>query len=59
MNLNDTNVMLTERGTQFGYYDLVVDFRGIVEMKQTDVPCSGEVELRPDYPRRFNLRSKK
>jgi 2-dehydro-3-deoxyphosphooctonate aldolase (KDO 8-P synthase) len=32
------NVMLTERGTQFGYYDLVVDFRGIVEMKQTGVP---------------------
>jgi 2-dehydro-3-deoxyphosphooctonate aldolase (KDO 8-P synthase) len=32
------NVMLTERGTQFGYYDLVVDFRGIVEMKQNGVP---------------------
>ncbi|MDR0692487.1 MAG: 3-deoxy-8-phosphooctulonate synthase [Prevotellaceae bacterium] len=32
------NVMLTERGTQFGYYDLVVDFRGIVDMKQTGVP---------------------
>ncbi|MDR2449038.1 MAG: 3-deoxy-8-phosphooctulonate synthase [Prevotellaceae bacterium] len=32
------NVMLTERGAQFGYYDLVVDFRGIVEMKQNGVP---------------------
>ena len=32
------HVMLTERGTQFGYYDLVVDFRGIVEMKQNGVP---------------------
>ena len=32
------NVMLTERGTQFGYYDLVVDFRGIIEMQQTGAP---------------------
>ena len=32
------NVMLTERGTQFGYYDLVVDFRGISIMQQTEVP---------------------
>jgi 2-dehydro-3-deoxyphosphooctonate aldolase (KDO 8-P synthase) len=28
-------VLLTERGTFFGYGDLVVDFRGIVEMKST------------------------
>jgi 2-dehydro-3-deoxyphosphooctonate aldolase (KDO 8-P synthase) len=35
---HNPHVMLTERGTQFGYYDLVVDFRGIVEMKQTGVP---------------------
>ncbi|MCL2098046.1 MAG: 3-deoxy-8-phosphooctulonate synthase [Bacteroidales bacterium] len=32
------NVMLTERGTQFGYYDLVVDFRGIPEMQQIGHP---------------------
>ena len=31
-------VMLTERGTQFGYYDLVVDFRGIADMKRTGAP---------------------
>jgi 2-dehydro-3-deoxyphosphooctonate aldolase (KDO 8-P synthase) len=31
-------VMLTERGTQFGYYDLVVDFRGIPEMQKLNVP---------------------
>jgi len=29
----DQEVWLTERGTTFGYGDLVVDFRGIVEMK--------------------------
>ena len=32
------NVMLTERGTTFGYQDLVVDYRGIPEMKKMNVP---------------------
>lgn len=32
------NVMLTERGTTFGYQDLVVDFRGIPEMRDFGVP---------------------
>lgn len=32
------NVMLTERGTTFGYQDLVVDFRGIPAMQQNHVP---------------------
>lgn len=32
------NIMLTERGTTFGYQDLVVDYRGIPEMQQNDVP---------------------
>ncbi|MCB0522420.1 MAG: 3-deoxy-8-phosphooctulonate synthase [Lewinellaceae bacterium] len=31
-------VLLTERGTTFGYQDLVVDFRGIPLMKTFDVP---------------------
>ncbi|MDR2358251.1 MAG: 3-deoxy-8-phosphooctulonate synthase [Prevotellaceae bacterium] len=31
-------VLLTERGTQFGYHDLVVDFRGIPEMQKLGVP---------------------
>ena len=34
----NSNVMLTERGTTFGYNDLVVDFRNIPEMKKTGVP---------------------
>lgn len=34
----NSNVMLTERGTTFGYQDLVVDYRGIPEMKKLDVP---------------------
>ncbi len=32
------NVMITERGTTFGYQDLVVDFRGIPEMKKNHCP---------------------
>ncbi len=32
------NIMLTERGTTFGYQDLVVDFRGIPVMQKNRVP---------------------
>lgn len=32
------NVMITERGTTFGYQDLVVDYRGIPEMKAIGYP---------------------
>ena len=32
------NVMLTERGTTFGYTDLIVDFRGIPEMQSFGYP---------------------
>lgn len=34
----NNKVMLTERGTTFGYQDLVVDFRGIPIMKKLEVP---------------------
>ncbi len=32
------NVMITERGTTFGYADLVVDYRGIPEMQKNNCP---------------------
>lgn len=32
------NVWLTERGTTFGYHDLVVDMRGLVVMKESGYP---------------------
>jgi 2-dehydro-3-deoxyphosphooctonate aldolase (KDO 8-P synthase) len=32
------NVLLTERGTSFGYHNLVVDFRGIPAMQSTGCP---------------------
>lgn len=34
----NANVMLTERGNTFGYQDLIVDFRGIPEMKKNNCP---------------------
>jgi 2-dehydro-3-deoxyphosphooctonate aldolase (KDO 8-P synthase) len=37
------NVMVTERGTTFGYHDLIVDFRNIPVMKQFGVPVIVDV----------------
>lgn len=35
---NNHNVILTERGSMFGYNNLVVDMTGLVEMKKTGCP---------------------
>ena len=37
------NVMITERGTTFGYTDLVVDFRGIPQMKKFGFPIVTDI----------------
>jgi 2-dehydro-3-deoxyphosphooctonate aldolase (KDO 8-P synthase) len=34
----NTNIILTERGSSFGYQNLVVDFRGIPHMKKLGYP---------------------
>jgi 2-dehydro-3-deoxyphosphooctonate aldolase (KDO 8-P synthase) len=34
----NSSVMITERGTTFGYTDLVIDYRGIPEMKLNNCP---------------------
>ena len=39
----NSQIMLTERGTTFGYTDLVVDFRGIPEMKSFGYPVVMDV----------------
>lgn len=47
------NVMLTERGTTFGYQDLVVDFRGVTEMRKNLVPVVVDIThslQRPNQP---------
>ena len=35
---NNKNIMLTERGSMFGYKDLIVDFRSIPLMKELNLP---------------------
>ncbi len=37
-NSGNPNVMLTERGSMFGYQDLIVDFRAVADMKKNNVP---------------------
>jgi 2-dehydro-3-deoxyphosphooctonate aldolase (KDO 8-P synthase) len=37
-NTGNNKIMLTERGTTFGYQDLVVDYRNIPQMQQTGAP---------------------
>ena len=32
------NIMITDRGTMFGYQDMIVDYRGIPEMQKTQYP---------------------
>jgi len=32
------NILLTDRGTMFGYHDLIVDYRGLVEMQNLGFP---------------------
>jgi 2-dehydro-3-deoxyphosphooctonate aldolase (KDO 8-P synthase) len=34
----NNKVILTERGTMFGYQDLIIDYRGIMQMKKTNLP---------------------
>ncbi|MDR3195091.1 MAG: 3-deoxy-8-phosphooctulonate synthase [Tannerella sp.] len=43
VDAGNRNVMLTERGTMFGYTDLVVDFRGIPQMQQTGFPVVTDI----------------
>lgn len=38
INAGNDKVLITERGTCFGYHDLVVDFRGIASLKQGQFP---------------------
>ena len=38
LSAGNNQVMITDRGTMFGYHDLIVDYRGIREMKDFGVP---------------------
>ena len=39
----NNRVMLTDRGTMFGYYDLIVDYRGIKRMQETGLPVALDI----------------
>lgn len=43
LNVGNDKVMLTERGSQFGYTDLIVDFRGVPKMKAFGHPVVVDV----------------
>jgi 2-dehydro-3-deoxyphosphooctonate aldolase (KDO 8-P synthase) len=53
-DFNNDRIILTERGTTFGYQDLVVDYRGIPAMQSFDVPvvmdCTHALQL-PNQPK--------
>ena len=46
----NTTVMLTERGTMFGYQDMVVDFRGIPTMKKFGNPVIMDITHSLQHP---------
>jgi len=43
LDAGNPNVILTERGTTFGYTDLIVDFRNIPKMKQFGYPVVTDI----------------
>jgi 2-dehydro-3-deoxyphosphooctonate aldolase (KDO 8-P synthase) len=53
-NNTNQNVMLTERGTSFGYSDLIVDFRSIPEMKKNNCPVIVDITHSLQQPNRPN-----
>lgn len=50
----NNQVVITERGTSFGYQDLIVDFRGIKELQKNNCPvvldCTHSLQL-PNQPK--------
>ena len=43
LSVNNNEILLTERGTSFGYHNLVVDFRGFVILKKIGYPVIYDV----------------
>ncbi|NOY37255.1 MAG: 3-deoxy-8-phosphooctulonate synthase [Chlorobi bacterium] len=48
----NNKIILTDRGTMFGYQDLIVDFRGIIEMKQLGYPVVLDITHSLQQPNR-------
>ncbi|MBQ9639047.1 MAG: 3-deoxy-8-phosphooctulonate synthase [Bacteroidales bacterium] len=54
MHFGGNDVLLTERGTTFGYQDLVVDFRSIPIMKSIGVPVVVDITHSLQHPNQPN-----
>tara|TARA_B110000003_G_C16585580_1_gene509728 strand:- start:26 stop:838 length:813 start_codon:yes stop_codon:yes gene_type:complete len=50
----NNNIMVTDRGTMFGYQDIVVDFRGIPIMQKYEVPVVLDVTHSLQKPNKSN-----
>lgn len=50
----NSNVILTDRGNTFGYQDLIVDFRGIPEMRSFGVPVVMDCTHSLQQPNQLN-----
>lgn len=48
----NTNIILTDRGTQFGYSDLIIDFRGIPTMQSFGYPVVVDITHSLQEPNR-------
>ena len=50
----NNSIMLTDRGTMFGYQDMVVDFRGIPTMQEFGVPVILDITHSLQQPNQSN-----
>lgn len=50
----NSNVMITDRGTMFGYQDIIVDYRGIIEMKNFGKPVILDITHSLQQPNQVN-----
>jgi len=50
----NSNIILTDRGTMFGYNDLIVDYRGLAEMKRLKFPVVLDVTHSLQQPNQYS-----
>ena len=57
VDAGNNNVMLTERGNSFGYQDLVIDYRGIPEMRKTGFPVILDITHSLQQPNQIKVQA--
>ncbi len=53
-NMGNNKIILTDRGTQFGYSDLIIDYRGIPQMQQFGYPVVLDITHSLQQPNQSN-----